>query len=128
MPINYSWQTTVRLLLAGNAFQNVEMSIHHGFIMLKLSLAASITHAFMPTVFVQAPTDHVKIDVTRAELQIIGQGLMELPYKTAVPLLNTLQSQLLAADKAAADAKATAYIKPADKSKVEEKTADKPAE
>jgi hypothetical protein len=54
--------------------------------MLKLTLTASITLAFMPTVFAQAPTDHVKIDVTRADLQTIGQGIMKLPYETAAPL------------------------------------------
>ncbi len=70
--------------------------------------------------FAQQPTDHVKIDVTRAELQLIGQGLMELPYKTSAPVLNDLQAQLNAADqvaKAAADAK-----------KTEEKPAEKPAD
>jgi hypothetical protein len=45
-------------------------------------------------VFAQAPTDHVKIDVTRADLQAIGQGIMKLPYETAAPLLIELQEQL----------------------------------
>ena len=44
--------------------------------------------------FAQAPTDHVKIDVTRADLQAIGQGIMKLPYETAAPLLIELQKQL----------------------------------
>lgn len=70
-------------------------------------------------VFAQtAPTDKIKLEVTRAELQIIGQGLMELPYKSVAPVLNDLQAQLNAADqavaKAAADAKA-AEAKPEDK-------------
>jgi hypothetical protein len=73
----------------------------------------------------QTPTDKVKFEVSRAELQMIGQGLMELPYKTAAPVLNGLQAQLNAADaaaaKVAADAKA-AEAKPA------EKPTDKPAE
>ncbi len=67
----------------------------------------------------QQPTDHVKIDVTRAELQLIGQGLMELPYKASAPVLNDLQAQLNAADLAAAKAVA-------DEKKAEEKPADKP--
>jgi hypothetical protein len=58
------------------------------------------------------------LEVTRAEPQILGQGLMELPYKTSAPVLNDLQAQLTAADqaaaKAAADAKAAAE-KPANK-------------
>ena len=45
--------------------------------------------------------DKVKLEVTRAELQIIGQGLMELPYKSVAPVLNDLQAQLNAADAAA---------------------------
>jgi len=73
----------------------------------------------------QTPTDKVKIEVTRAELQMIGQGLMELPYKMAAPMLNGLQAQLSAFDavaaKVAADAKA-AEAKPT------EKTTNKPAE
>jgi len=68
--------------------------------------------------FAQAPTDKVPLSVTRAELQVIGQGLMELPYKTSAPIMNDLQAQLNAADqaaaKAAADAKVKAEEKPAD--------------
>jgi hypothetical protein len=68
----------------------------HGVIMLKLALAASLPLALVPAVLAQAPTDHVKIDVTRAELQTIGQGIMKLPYETAAPLLIELQNQLQA--------------------------------
>jgi hypothetical protein len=64
--------------------------------MLKLALAASLALAFVPVAFAQGPTDHVKIDVTRAELQTIGQGIMKLPYEAAAPLLIELQSQLQA--------------------------------
>ena len=53
--------------------------------------------------------DKVKIEVTRAELQVIGQGLMELPYKTVAPVLNDLQAQVNAADAKAAE------VKPAEK-------------
>jgi hypothetical protein len=48
----------------------------------------------MPAAHAQSPTDHVKIDVTRADLQAIGRGIMKLPYKTAAPLLVELQKQL----------------------------------
>jgi hypothetical protein len=71
----------------------------------------------------QALTDKVKLEVTRADLQVIGQGLVELPYKTSAPVLNNLQAQLVATDKAAADAKAAA-----EKPKAKEKPADKPAD
>ena len=64
--------------------------------MLKLALAASLTLALVPVAFAQAASDHVKIDVTRADLQTIGQGIMKLPYETAAPLLIELQSQLQA--------------------------------
>lgn len=49
----------------------------------------------------QSPTDKVKLEVTRTELQVIGQGLMELPYKTSAPVMTTLQQQLNAAEQAA---------------------------
>ncbi|HEY8836215.1 MAG TPA: hypothetical protein VIO16_00755, partial [Dehalococcoidia bacterium] len=55
-----------------------------------LALAALLTSP----AFAQAPTDKVALSVTRAEMQIIGQGLMELPYKTVAPVLNDLQAQL----------------------------------
>jgi hypothetical protein len=64
--------------------------------MLKLVLAASLALALVPAAFAQAPTDHVKIEVTRADLQVIGQGIMKLPYETAAPLLIELQNQLQA--------------------------------
>lgn len=62
--------------------------------MLRFALAASFTLALVPAVFAQAPTDHVKVDVTRADLQVIGQGIMKLPYETAAPILIELQKQL----------------------------------
>jgi len=66
--------------------------------MLKLALAAMLTLALalVPAVSAQAPTDHIKIEVTRADLQVIGQGIMKLPHETAAPLLIELQNQLLA--------------------------------
>lgn len=80
-----------------------------------LALACLIGSA-MPA-YCQAPVgnDKIKIEIPRAELQIIGQALMELPYKTAAPVLNDLQAQLNAADAAiAAEAKAKAEPKPAE--------------
>jgi hypothetical protein len=80
----------------GKRASNVVTSMpkYYGVIMLKLALAASLTLALVPRVSAQAPTDHVKIDVTRADLQTIGQGIMKLPYETAAPLLIDLQKQL----------------------------------
>jgi hypothetical protein len=62
--------------------------------MLKTALVATLSLALAGAAFAQAPTDHVKIDVTRADLQAIGQGVMKLPYETAAPLLIELQKQL----------------------------------
>jgi hypothetical protein len=62
--------------------------------MLKLGLAACLSLALAGAASAQAPTDRVKIDVSRAELQAIGQGIMKLPYETAAPLLIELQKQL----------------------------------
>jgi hypothetical protein len=62
--------------------------------MLKLGVAASLALCIADAAFAQAPTDHVKIDVTRADLQLIGQGIMKLPYETAAPLLIELQKQI----------------------------------
>lgn len=78
----------------------------------------------------QDAQDKVPLTVTRAELQIIGQGLMELPYKTAAGPLATLQQQLNAHDTAvveAAKAKAAEAAKPKDPDKVPETPAAPPA-
>jgi hypothetical protein len=64
--------------------------------MLKFGLSALLTRGLAGAAFAQAPTDHVKIDVSRADLQLIGQGIMKLPYETAAPLLVELQDQLQA--------------------------------
>jgi len=72
--------------------------------MLKLALGPSLLLAFVPAIFAQVPTDHVKIDVTRADLQLIGQGIMKLPYETAAPLLIELQKQIEAQTSKAAAA------------------------
>lgn len=79
-----------------------------------VSLAALTLLLATPAFAQSAPTDRVPLTVTRAELQIIGQGLMELPYKTAAGVMNDLQMQLNAADQAAAKAAADA-AKPMDK-------------
>lgn len=72
----------------------------------------------LPAFAQSSPTDRVSLSVTRAELQIIGQGLMELPYKTVAQVMNNLQAQLNAADdaakKAAADATKPKEEKPAE--------------
>lgn len=88
-----------------------------------LALASlALIGAALPAFCQSAPTDKVALTVTRAELQLIGQGLMELPYKTSAPIMGDLQAQLNAADQAAAKAAADA------KAKVEEKPAETPAE
>lgn len=86
-----------------------------------LALACLIGSA-MPA-YCQAPqaNDKVKLEVSRANLQIIGQALMEIPYKTAAPVLNDLQMQLNASDAAAAK-------EAAEKPKSEEKPAEKAAQ
>jgi hypothetical protein len=56
-----------------------------GVFMPKLVVAAYVTRALMPMAFARAPTDHVKIDITRAELQTIGQGVMKLPMRQPPP-------------------------------------------
>lgn len=83
-----------------------------------LTLACLLGSA-MPAFCQPAPAnDKIKLEVSRATIQIIGQGLMELPYKTAAPVMNDLQLQLNAAEaKAAADAKARAEEKPAEEPK-----------
>jgi len=88
-----------------------------------LALACLIGSAMPAHCQTPPNTDKIKIEVTRADLQLIGQGLMELPYKSAVPLLSALQMQLNAADAAT-----QAERVKADKAKPEEKPADKPAE
>lgn len=47
--------------------------------------------------------DPVRLTVSRQNLLIIGQALQELPAKVANPILNDLQAQLTAADKAFAE-------------------------
>lgn len=85
--------------------------------------AACISLAcLVPTAAVaQQPADKVKLEVTRAELQVIGDALMEMPYKTAAPVMIVLQQQLAVSDQAAA--KATA-----DAAKPIEAPAEKPAQ
>jgi hypothetical protein len=39
-----------------------------------------------------------QIEFTAEELQTIGNGLSELPYKVAAPMLNKLQMAIMAAD------------------------------
>jgi hypothetical protein len=79
-------------------------------------LAVASLFAFASTALAQAPNDRVKLDITRAELQVIGQGIMKLPYETAAPLLIELQKQLEAqTPRAEAPAPAAATTPPAAK-------------
>lgn len=70
--------------------------------LLAIAFAFATTFAFAAEA-VKLP-DPVTITLSRQALQIVGQGLGELPLKTAAPILNDLQNQLNAADKAAQDA------------------------
>jgi hypothetical protein len=80
------------------------------------AIVAMISLALGGAVRAQAPTDRIKIDVSRAELQAIGQGFMKLPYETAAPLLIELQKQLEAqTTKAEVPATAAATTPPAAK-------------
>jgi hypothetical protein len=45
--------------------------------------------------------DPIKLTVSRATLQLIGQGVMKLPYEAAAPVLTDLQRQLNDQDAAA---------------------------
>lgn len=69
----------------------------------------------------QQPADKVKLEITRAELHVIGNALMEMPYKTAAPVMIVLQQQLAASDQATAKAAADAV-------KQTEAPAEKPAQ
>lgn len=69
---------------------------------------AALTLILASPALAQSPTDRVPLSITRAELQIIGQGLMELPYKTSAQVISDLQAQLNAVDQAAAKAVADA--------------------
>lgn len=52
-----------------------------------------VTALLMPTVaFAQEPTK--KLEVTDAEINIIGKGLAALPYGEVAPLINKLQIQI----------------------------------
>jgi hypothetical protein len=82
---------------------------------MKSLLASAALLLLSSSVFAQsAPSDKITLTITRAELQVIGNGLAELPYKTAAQVMNDLQAQLTAADQAAAKAAADA-AKPAEK-------------
>ena len=70
--------------------------------------------------------DPVTLKVTRQQLNVIGQGLQELPAKLANPVLNMLQAQLAEADKAAAEAAAKKAAEPKPEEKPAKDTPKKP--
>lgn len=86
-----------------------------------LSAAVVVAASALPQLRAQSATppglaDPVTIKISRADLMIIGQGLQELPAKTANPVLNALQVQLAEADRQAAEAaKKAAEPKPEEK-------------
>jgi len=67
-----------------------------------ISVVAFAQEAAPPPIAQQA--EIIPLKVSRQQLMLIGQGLQELPAKLANPLLNELQAQLNAVDKAVADA------------------------
>lgn len=71
--------------------------------MKRLLLSTALLSLAMPAI-AQDATDKVPLTVTRQSLQIIGKGLMELPYKEAAGVMNDLQLQLNAHDAAAVEA------------------------
>lgn len=76
--------------------------------MKKIMLATTMLLIGASTAIAQAaPAEKLKIEVTGPELQVIGQALGKIPYEVAKPVIETLQSQIDAADKQAA-AKAAA--------------------
>jgi hypothetical protein len=82
---------------------------------LVVAVMLTLIGSAMPAYCQTAPvSDKITLTITRAELQVIGNGLAELPYKTAAQVMNDLQMQLTAADQAAAKA-ATEAAKPAEK-------------
>lgn len=91
------------------------------------TVAAIALLAVASPAFAQTADEKINISVSRAELQIIGNGLMELPYKQAAPVMVDLQAQLIAWDKAAKDAKDAAEAK-AKAEKPADAPADKPAQ
>jgi hypothetical protein len=46
--------------------------------------------------------ERTKIEVTGAELQVIGQALGKMPFEVAAPVIKVLQDQINAADAAKA--------------------------
>lgn len=71
-----------------------------------------------PVVAIQDP---LQMTISRSALQSIAQGLMKLPYETAAPILNDLQTQLNKADQAA-----TEEAKKIEEEKAKAKPAEKP--
>lgn len=83
-----------------------------------LATAALVLFAGLAPAIAQDGQDKIPLTVTRTELQIIGQGLLELPYKTSAGPLQSLQQQLKAHDDALAEAaKKAAEPKPAEPAK-----------
>lgn len=78
-----------------------------------------------PVVAIQDPLTLV---LPRQVVGTIGQGLMKLPYETAAPILNDLQTQLNKADQAATeDAKKIEAEKAAAKEPAKDAEKPKPA-
>ena len=94
--------------------------------MKKLSLALLSTVLLIAPAFAQDAQEKIQLSVTRQQLQVIGNGLMEMPYKNAADVMGTLQLQLNAHEEAA-KAKAAEAAKAAEPKTEEKPPAAKPA-
>lgn len=54
----------------------------------------SIAAAMITAAAAQQPTDRVRLELSREQIQAIANGIMELPYKQAAPLLNEIARQV----------------------------------
>ena len=64
-------------------------------------VGALVAVVLLAPAFGQEP-EKIVLTVTRQQLSLIGRGVMELPYKDAVGVMNDLQQQLTAHDAAVA--------------------------
>jgi len=79
----------------------------------KLLIAAVAVISSLGSAFAQVPVEQFRVELTAAELQTVGAGLGKLPFEQSAPIINKLNEQLAAINKAKAD-KAEADKKAAD--------------
>jgi len=69
-----------------------------------LTAIAIISLSILGQASAQAPVEQFKIELTAAELQTVGAGLGKLPFEQVAPIINKLNEQLAAINKAKAEA------------------------